>query len=62
MAKIQNVLDDSGATKFGENYLVKEALALINFTKGSAMPEGGFGYLDSFGNPTRIENFTFNVE
>lgn len=54
--QIQSKLDDASLTKFGEKYLTKEALELISFTKGSAMPEGGFGYLDSFGAVDRSKN------
>jgi mannose/cellobiose epimerase-like protein (N-acyl-D-glucosamine 2-epimerase family) len=36
-------------TKYGEKFLRAQALSLIDFTRGSVVPGGGFGYLDSFG-------------
>jgi sulfoquinovose isomerase len=35
--------------EYGEKFLSAQALSLINFTRGSFVPAGGFGYLDSFG-------------
>ena len=46
---MQSILDDGNVTKFGEKFLTSQAIELVEFTKGSVMPQGGFGYLDSFG-------------
>jgi mannose/cellobiose epimerase-like protein (N-acyl-D-glucosamine 2-epimerase family) len=51
MSKIE-MFDHSDAfenTKYGEKFLRAQALSLIDFTRGSVVPGGGFGYLDSFG-------------
>lgn len=46
---IQSNLDSSGITPYGETFLTQQALELIQFTRKSVLPQGGFGYLDSFG-------------
>ena len=35
--------------EFGEKFLRAQALSLIDFTRGSVVPAGGFGYLNSVG-------------
>lgn len=47
--KIRTTLDSSGKTQYGERFLTAQSLALIEFTKRSVVPQGGFGYMDSFG-------------
>lgn len=46
---INTPLDASGLTKFGETYLKRQALSLIDFGRGSVSEHGGFGYLNSVG-------------
>lgn len=52
---IESKLDSLGITEYGEKFLTSQSLELIKFTKGSFVPQGGFGYLDSFGkvDPTK---------
>lgn len=45
----KKLLLEDGHTQFDEAFLTQQAQELIEFTKGSVMPEGGFGYLDSDG-------------
>ena len=52
-SKMSRILDSSRKTKYGEEFLISQAKSLISFTKGSVLKEGGFGYLDSFGNVDR---------
>jgi mannose/cellobiose epimerase-like protein (N-acyl-D-glucosamine 2-epimerase family) len=47
--KFSSSLDSSGKTKYGESFLRSQAISLIDFTRGSKMNEGGFGYLNSTG-------------
>lgn len=53
---IQSHLDSSGITTYGEKFLTQQALELIQFTRGSVLPQGGFGYLDSFGKVDQSKN------
>lgn len=48
-APINTQLDQSGETEYGESFLTKQALSLIEFAKASRSQEGGFGYLDLSG-------------
>ncbi len=48
-ALVNTQLDQSGDTEYGESFLTRESLSLIEFARGSASQEGGFGYLDSDG-------------
>jgi mannose/cellobiose epimerase-like protein (N-acyl-D-glucosamine 2-epimerase family) len=47
------LLDPEELTPFGEKFSQREALRLIDFARGSVVPEGGFGYLDSNGSVDR---------
>ena len=46
---INAALDETGSTRHGEQFLLKEAKSLIEFARGSEIASGGFGYLDSRG-------------
>lgn len=46
---INVALDETGSTKYGEKFLLKEAKSLIEFARGSEVINGGFGYLNSQG-------------
>jgi sulfoquinovose isomerase len=54
--QIQKVLDESGKTPYGEKFLTAQSLELIAFTKGSVIPQGGFGYLDTLGKVDSAKN------
>jgi mannose/cellobiose epimerase-like protein (N-acyl-D-glucosamine 2-epimerase family) len=49
------LLDPEKLTPFGEKFSEREALRLIDFARGSVVPEGGFGYLNSDGSVDRTQ-------
>ena len=50
---IQNLLDSTELSRFGETFSGEEARRLLDFARGSVVAEGGFGYLDPVGNVDR---------
>ncbi|CAB5103517.1 MAG: AGE family epimerase/isomerase [Actinobacteria bacterium] len=43
------LIDDTGATRYGEKFLLDEAKSLVQFALGSEIVKGGFGYLNAHG-------------